>query len=110
MARTTKKKPAAASGIKKISVEAQVVVSEHTPEIYVDGFTGVIVKEGVIKFNFFSDILNASNNTVERRIVSHMTMPLTVLKSVTEAMDKILVDLIKDGKIVQPPDDSQESK
>ena len=51
MARTAKKKPAAKSDGKVTATEALVVVSENTPEIYVDGFMGVIVKEGVIKFN-----------------------------------------------------------
>ena len=110
MARTTKKKRATASGVKMLEAEAPIVVPENIPEIYIDGFQGVIVKTGIIKLNFFSDVLNGASGHVDRKIVAYMTMSLPVLKSVHEAMERLIGSLTKDGIFEQTSDDSQESK
>ncbi len=81
----------------------QIVSTEPIPEIYIDGFTGVLVKSGAVKLNLFSDVQDMATEHLVRRIVARLTMPMSVLVSIQETLEDVIKDWERDGIIKRAP-------
>ena len=74
------------------AVEPDIEQSEPVPELYVDGFMGLMLKDGVVKINLFSDVQDLVKERQVRRIVTRLIMPAPVLV----AFEVILAQVVKD--------------
>lgn len=76
---------------------------ELAPEIYVDGYQGATIVNGVAKFSFFSVYFDPLSNSNKRRIVLHLACPIGTVDGVQKAFAELLVKLKKAGAIVEIP-------
>lgn len=88
----------------------QIVSTEPIPEIYIDGFTGVLVKGPAVKLNLFSDVQDMTTQHLERRIVARLTMPLPVLVSIQSTLERVVKDWERDGIIERTPKKGETKK
>lgn len=110
MAKTKKGQTATGQGRTVADVDVPVVYQEGVPEIYIDGFQGVIVKGGIAKLNLFSDIQNPASDEMERRIVAHLTMPVVVLGAVHDALGRLISNMERDGLVQLVPAEPEAKK
>jgi len=67
------------------------------PEIYVDGYQGVLFANGVAKFNMFTVVMDAENSQNQRRIVQRLCMTIPTLEGIHIAIGELLEQMKKDG-------------
>lgn len=73
----------------------------NAPDIFIDGYTGVSVKDGVVRLNLVTTRLNANMESATDVIVSRLAMPLAVMLRVHEALGHLIRDLERDKVIVR---------
>lgn len=103
-----KKPKTQAAKTKKVQIltdpTLEIVQDEPVPELYIDGFTGMLTKDGVVKLNLHADVMDIPSGELKRRIVTRLIMPLPVLASVSEALQGALKNLaIGTAKSVAAP-------
>jgi hypothetical protein len=74
---------------------------EPAPEIYVDGYQGVVIANGVAKFNYFSIYHDPLSGKNKRRIVLRLACPLDTVAGVHKALGEMIESLKKAGAIVE---------
>ena len=77
--------------------DIEFVHGEPVPEVYIDGFTGMLVKDGVVKLNLHADFLDLLDGQPKRRIVMRLLMPIPVLLSIAETLQEIASDISADS-------------
>jgi hypothetical protein len=78
---------------------------KDAPVVYVDGYQGVTVSNGVVKFNFYQDLLDTTPNKNVRRCNLILSTPLPVIVSIRNALNDLITNLAERGLMV-----SQETK
>ena len=81
--------------VKVEAVEPIIVQSEPVPELYVDGFTGLMLKDGVVKLNLFSDVQDMVEERQVRRIVGRLIMPGPVLVAIQATLAQVVKEFEK---------------
>lgn len=84
---------------KPISVE-EIARIESAPEVYVDGYKGVIITNGVAKLNFFSTVFDPATNRTLPVATLRLVTPVDALSGIRDALNKLFADLERE-KIVQ---------
>ena len=67
------------------------------PEIYVDGYHGVSVANGVAKLNFFTTAFDPQTEKISKVAALRLTCSMSVLVAIYEALGQTLTDLEKQG-------------
>jgi hypothetical protein len=80
----------------KISLEE----NSPAPTIYVDGFQGVSITNGVAKFNFFSAYVDPEGHD-KRRIVLRLACAVGAIDALNVAFGNLLMEL-KQAGVVMP--------
>lgn len=78
---------------------APLVDNPDAPEIFVDGYRGVSMRGGIVKFNFFTSRLSADLSKGEDVLACRLAMTIPTVASVYEALGRLLDDMEKDGLI-----------
>jgi hypothetical protein len=76
---------------------------EPAPEIYVDGFQGAVISNGVAKFSFFSLYHDPLSGQNKRRVVLHLACPVATVDGVQKAFAEIMTNLQQTGVILRGP-------
>lgn len=82
------------------SEEKQVTippVRSDVPTVFVDGYHGVQLSNGVVRINFFENVHPADPVSGERRIVQRLAMGMPALLSVATALNGFIEQMHKDG-------------
>src|SRR5438094_470055 len=82
-----------------------LVEPQAAPEIFVDGFQGVTVTNGVAKLNCFS-IDVAANGSEERRIVLRLACHVGTMDAIQTALARILQEM-KDAGVIREVEDGK---
>lgn len=73
--------------------------NNSAPALYVDGFTGISLANGVVKLNMHADHFNSSTDAIERHIITRLVMPVAVLVSLSQGLQQLVEQMKKDGAI-----------
>jgi hypothetical protein len=90
--------------------ELPVVSKEPVPEIFVDGFVGMLVRSGCAKFNLYSNVQELSTFQPVRQVIARLTMPVPVLLAFHEALGRAITDMEKDGVFAREPEKAEVEK
>lgn len=71
----------------------------NAPEIYVDGYTGLAIRNGVAKFNCYSSRMAADLSEGQNVLTLTLAMPLPTVVSFYEALGRLLDELEEQGHI-----------
>ena len=82
--------------------EPVIEQTEPIPELYVDGFMGLMVKDGVVKINLFSDVQDVEGDRHVRHIVGRLIMPASVLVGFNTTLTEVVKDLEPAGGLGGP--------
>jgi hypothetical protein len=77
-------------------------------ELFIDGYQGASLSNGMVKFNLFSNRLNATTGQAERVVVCHLTMPISTFVAVHRAFGALLHSMQQQGVFV--PEDRTDEK
>ena len=84
---------------KGAELSTPLVNNPDAPEIFVDGYSGVSIRAGVIKFNFFTSRLKPDLSKGEDVLACRLAMATPTVASVHQALGRLLDDMEKDGII-----------
>lgn len=87
----------------KSAGQQPVRVGPQVPEIYVDGYQGVSFKDGVVKLNFYSLLLDPASNASYRDVVARLTLSTATLVNVHAALGNLIRDLQRAGVLPDQP-------
>lgn len=92
--------------------DAVMIDHPDAPDVYMDGFHGILVRDGVVRLNLYRDHAPPADTDgrLERHVVARLLMPLPVFLRVAEASARIVKDLEKDGIIALVAAPSGEQK
>lgn len=74
-----------------------VVDRGDAPELLADGYQGVILTNGVVKFNLISSRINAETDKAERVVVARLALPLPAFVSIYNAFGQLSQDMHRMG-------------
>lgn len=69
------------------------------PEIYVDGYQGVAVKNGTVKLNFFTELFDPTESKTIRKCSMVVVMNLATVIQMHGALSELLEHFERDGII-----------
>lgn len=72
----------------------------EAPEVYIDGYRGVVVGQGVAKLNCFTSVMSGVNGEVALQCNLRLVMAVTTLVQVRDALDQLIRGMESDGTIV----------
>lgn len=84
----------------------------EAPDLLVDGFQGVIMRNGIVRLNLFTINIDPNDFSTYRKVVATLSMSLPTYVQIHAAMTDMLRDFEKDGFIKRVPaasDDKNES-
>jgi len=76
----------------------QILKLEDTKEVFVDGFQGISIRNGVAKVNFFTSRQNEKSE-VERVGAVILTMSLMDLIAIADGLNNVIAEIEKKGMI-----------
>ena len=74
-----------------------VVDRGDAPDLFVDGYQGVLLSNGAIRLNLYSARMNAETNKNERVIVARLILPVPVFVFFYNAFTHLAQDMHKLG-------------
>lgn len=86
---------------KAIEAPPPLVDRGQATELFIDGYQGISITNGVAKLNTFSTRLNPNTGEAERVVVCYLAMPLSTLASIHAAFGALLRDLRQEGIMEQ---------
>jgi hypothetical protein len=81
--------------------QAPIEGMETCPEIFIDGYQGVSAGHGIVKLNFFSEMLDPNLGTIRRVPACRLTLSIVNLVSIHTALGELLSSFDRDGLIVR---------
>lgn len=78
-----------------------LVGATEAPDVYIEGYQGTMVYNGVVKVNAYVLAMNPASEQTSRKVVARLTMPLASMISIHDAFGKLIEDLEKDGVITR---------
>ncbi len=76
-----------------------LIGAQEAPDVYIEGYQGATVYNGVMKVNAYVVIFDPESKKHFRRVVARLTMPLQTLVQVHDAFGRFLNDLENQGLI-----------
>jgi hypothetical protein len=74
------------------------------PVVYIDGYQGVSVGNGIVKMNLFQDVFDTATNKNIRKCVTVLAIPLAVFEGMRGSMNDLARQFSESGLlIVQEP-------
>jgi len=74
-------------------------VGSTVPEIYIDGYQGAQIKDGVLKLNLFSQHLDPATNATCNEVVARLALSIPTLISLYASFGGLLKELGDAGVI-----------
>jgi hypothetical protein len=84
--------------IKDIAAAPLVGVRE-APDVYLDGYQGAVIHNGVMKVNAYVLAFDPESKRHFKRVVARLKMPLQTVAQVHDALGRFLNDLESQGLI-----------
>lgn len=79
----------------------QIIGVSAAPEIFVEGYRGVMTRAGVVKLNFFALRFDPATERVEKHAAVTLAMPLVDFAEIAQAFDALLRDMREKGTLLQ---------
>ena len=79
--------------------EPDLVGAIEAPDIYIEGYQGSMVHNGVIKINAYVMAFDPASEQMKRRVVARLTMPMPSMIQIHDALGRLIEQLEKDGLI-----------
>lgn len=109
MAKAQKESESKKPGGRSVTLaDVPISSTEPIPDIFIDGFQGVLVRDGVAKLNLFTDIHDPRTGEIARRVTARLITPVVTLAGIHSAVGEVLEGLKRDGILVS--DDSVPSE
>ena len=70
--------------------EPRIIVPENVPDIFVDGYLGMLAINGAVRFNLFRVVGDPDTKTTSRHVVSTLTMTDQGLAAFYKALGDML--------------------
>lgn len=83
--------------------DAPVVNMTGSPEIFVDGFQGLSMRNNVVKINFFTTRLNSKTRKEDRVGALILTTSLADLVNISDGLYALIKEMKDSGVIVEVP-------
>jgi hypothetical protein len=80
-------------------VQVPLRAAPNAPEIYVDGYQGATYKDGVIKLNFYSTILDPASNATYNEVVMRLALTVNAVAQIHAALGQLVGDLERKGVV-----------
>lgn len=79
---------------------------DRAPEVFMDGVQGVILTNGVVKLNLYSEMSDPNGGPVQRTGVARLGMSIPVMVALHGMLGNLMDDFREKGIIVEGPTES----
>ena len=80
---------------------AAIVDVGSAPEIYVDGFQGAMVRNNILKINFFAEVFDPEKEEIIRKCVFVLAASSDTVVQIHEVLGTIIADVEKSVAIMK---------
>ncbi|MGA8611103.1 MAG: hypothetical protein WB760_05210 [Xanthobacteraceae bacterium] len=77
--------------------------STDAPEIFVDGYQGASVVNGVVKIHFHTTKFDPLTEGMVRQVVFTMVVPAVALAQISGSLNDLIESLKRDGLLIEAP-------
>jgi hypothetical protein len=78
---------------------APLIGAREAPDVYIEGYQGAAIHNGVAKLNAFVVVFDPESRQHFKHVVARLTMPLQTLIQVHDALGRFLSDLESQGLV-----------